>query len=69
MVVERTGQGNDWSPPEPLFEVEETSGGLMRNYDLAPDGRFVMTRAAGAGSEIEVVLDFAEELRRKVPRD
>ena len=69
MAVERMGEGNEWGRPQPLFEFELDSGSLMRDYDLAPDGRFVMLRPAGGGSEIEVVVNLAEELRRKIPRD
>lgn len=43
-----------------------------RNYDVAPDGRFIAVKveaAPGSGSTAEptVVLNFDEELKRQVP--
>jgi len=57
--------------PQVLFEGPYTSGqGFRQNYDVTPDGqRFVMVRAA-QGSEqaqINVVLNWFEELKRLVP--
>ena len=59
--------------PQVLFAGPYTSGqGFRQNYDVTPDGqRFVMVRAA-QGSEqaqINVVLNWFEELKRLVPTD
>ena len=59
--------------PRVLFEGPYELGlGFRQNYDVTPDGqRFVMVRAA-QGSEraqINVVLNWFEELKRLVPTD
>ena len=53
-----------------LFEGPYSEGG--NDYDVSPDGkRFLMIRESGtsssAGSELVVVLDWFEELKRLVP--
>ena len=46
--------------------------GLVRSYDVARDGRFLMFEAEDAGSpapaSIVVVQNWFEELRRRAPR-
>ena len=57
------------SPAEMLFEVS-ASGSSDRNtpdYDVAPDGRFVMVVAEDQLQEIRVVLNWFDELERLVP--
>lgn len=51
-----------------------SGGNNYRQYHVAPDGRFIMMRRTGSGSEedselgrINVVLDWFEELRERVP--
>ena len=52
--------------PRMLFEGEYgTAPG--RNYDVSTDGRFLMIKNAGLPSEITVVLNWFEELKRLVP--
>ena len=61
--------------PHLLFEgdFDETHLGYVRaNYDVSPDGqRFLMTQpiapAEPPPSEISVVLNWSEELKRLVP--
>ncbi len=59
--------------PTLLFEGRYLSGvsagNPATNYDVAPDGRFVMIRTAeGSGlTQINVVLNWLEELKRLVP--
>ncbi len=60
--------------PTLLFEGRYRSGSEGGNpatgYDVAPDGRFVMIRAeegAGGTQQINVVLNWFEELKRLVP--
>jgi len=61
--------------PTLLFEgLYETGMGLGpnpgSNYDVAPDGRFVVIRDQGSGlAQINVVLNWFEELKRLVPTD
>ena len=59
------------STPKILFEGEyETVGGPGTNFDIAPDGqRFLMVKAspgAAAGTQINVVLNWFEELKQKL---
>ena len=50
-----------------------TTPGLARNYEMAPDGKhfvIVLDRSdaqAGANTEIEVALNWVEELKQRVP--
>ena len=57
--------------PRRLFESDYIiSEGFMANYDVTPDGdRFVMvkTRAENARAQIDVVLNWTEELKQRVP--
>ncbi|MGH9461028.1 MAG: TolB family protein [Vicinamibacteria bacterium] len=61
--------------PTLLFEGRYRSGvaggNPVTNYDVARDGRFVMVRAEeGSGpTQINVVLNWFEELKRLVPTD
>ncbi len=42
-------------------------GGYPISYDIAPDGRFLMIRSNPAPIQINVVLNWFEELKRLVP--
>ena len=59
--------------PIELFEgryAVDPFGNDMHNYDVAPDGRFVMIKEIGQEStsvQINVVLNWFEELKRLVP--
>lgn len=58
--------------PDVLFEGDyaaDTIGPGNQNYDVAPDGRFLMIKLSGGPSEsrIHVVVDFDEELKRLLP--
>jgi hypothetical protein len=58
------GGGLNPGKPAPLFEDKKAWAG----YDVAPDGRFVVTRDAdlnGAGNQINVVLGWFEELKKE----
>ncbi len=48
------------------YEPDPTPSGSV-NYDVAPDGRFLMVRSAPL-TEIHVVLNLFEELRRRAQR-
>jgi hypothetical protein len=58
--------------PTPLFTLSAwTSSPARTNYDVAPDGRFVIVRsneAETAGTEIRLVLNWAEQLKRLAPK-
>ena len=58
----------------PLFQAGRYFlGGGYRQYDVAPDGRFLMQRrpvqesAEGGAPRINVVLNWFEELKERVP--
>ena len=48
--------------PDPL-------GVGIRNYDVAADGRFLMIRGTPGVTQIDVVLNWLEELKERVPVD
>jgi len=68
---------SDFEPSRPvkLFEGSYVGvpGGVSQSYDVARDGRFVMVRREeGAGfneQQINVVLNWVEELKARVPTD
>ena len=60
--------------PQVLFEFAMlTPSGSQMSYDLAPDGRFLIIRSGaaeadgGTGSNLIVVQNWFEELKRLVP--
>ena len=58
--------------PAVLFTGRYTMGGTVVDYDISPDGqRFLMMKEAGEGevppAQINVVLNWFEELKRLVP--
>jgi serine/threonine-protein kinase len=57
--------------PRVLFEGEYERPDLMTSYDVAPDGRFAMVRGEtqSAPSTLHVVLNWFEELKRRVPAE
>jgi eukaryotic-like serine/threonine-protein kinase len=67
-------------PPVKLFEGDYGSVFAVRSYDVAPDGRFLLVKrpdeaamAAAVGrffpDRVNVVLDWLDELRRRVPAE
>jgi serine/threonine-protein kinase len=76
MVVQVTTQGGfSAATPRVLFEGPyRLSPGTLANYDVAPDGeRFLMVEPVGqadsAATQINVVQNWLEELKRLVPVD
>jgi hypothetical protein len=57
--------------PRVLFEGEYERPDPLTSYDVAPDGRFAMVRgeAQSAQSPLHVVLNWFEELKRRVPAE
>ena len=58
--------------PQVLFEFDMIqSGGGLRAYDVAPDGRFLIIRSAQAETvaapQIVLLQNWFEELKRLVP--
>jgi serine/threonine-protein kinase len=67
------GQTLDVSKPVPLLPDSYSRNlGPIAQYDVAPDGRFLMvvpTKEAGLPAQLVLVQNWFEELNRKVPRD
>ncbi len=57
------------SPPASSFDAEDYYfEAIGRNYDIAPDGRFLMIKNdAPTVPQINVVLDWFQELTERVP--
>jgi hypothetical protein len=58
------------SPPELLFEQRYAFGPTITvaNYAVSQDGqRFLMVKSAAGSERLNVVLNWVEELRRRVP--
>ena len=60
--------------PEVLFDANYFFGALGRNYDVAPDGRFLMVKEGTPANdttppEITIVLNRDQELLEPVPVD
>ena len=59
-------------PPHELFEGRYAVGSPHRNYDVSPDGRFLMLQEPPVTppapvTQMVLVLDWFEELKRLVP--
>lgn len=52
---------------EPLFEDAYTYGVGPRSYDVGPDGRFLMIEEETAPRQINIVRNWTEELKARVP--
>jgi hypothetical protein len=57
------------SQPRVLFEQQYAFGGqTIPNYDVSPDGqRFVMVKDDSASGRLNIVLNWMEELKARVP--
>jgi serine/threonine-protein kinase len=78
MMAVPINAGQEFNPGTPviLFKGDYQTGiigqGTSTNYDIAPDGRsFIMIRPEGASApnQLNVVLNWFEELKRLAPRD
>ncbi len=56
--------------PQPLFDASAYDSGIGRNFDIAPDGRFLMIKSEETTSEerpeLIVVLNWLEEVKSRV---
>ena len=62
VAVDGTGAAFGAGPPVRLFEGRYLDD-LARNYDVAPDGRFLMIKQADTLKQIHVVVNWIEDLR------
>ena len=75
LMAVRVSAGSEpqpFGPPSPLFKDRFSRLGLLAvptsNYDVAPDGRFLMVEPTGSsGTSLVVVVNWFEELKRLVP--
>lgn len=63
----RIGDDPGATKPEKLFEGEYGRSVGEKSWDVAPDGRFLMKKLLRAEYSINVVLNWQEELKQKVP--
>ena len=62
VAVDGSGAAFSAGPPVRLFEGRFLDD-LARNYDVAPDGRFLMIKQADTLRQIHVVVNWMEDLR------
>ena len=72
MMVVKVSIGPEltFSSPEQLFEQAYAFGPTrsLSNYDVHPDGqRFLMVKRAAGAERLNVVLNWSEELKQRVP--
>jgi len=68
MMAVRIGTQGTPGAPSLLFRRPYSSGPIGRgnpNYDVAPDGRFLMVRDRAHESPVYMVLNFFEELETR----
>jgi serine/threonine protein kinase len=67
--VSATAGGVSISPPRQLFEgnYDFGSGQTIPNYDVTPDGRFVMVKPESGNARLNIVLNWFGELARLAP--
>ena len=75
MMAVPVGTGEDLEPGRPVelfadrFSRPALLGDRLPNYDVSPDGRFLMVKPADTQEEagLIVVLNWFEELKRLLP--
>jgi serine/threonine-protein kinase len=71
MAAVNPGASLSVAPPVPLFTTRLIRMGQPPSYDVAPDGRFLIVRGSenqsNAAASIVVVVNWTEELKRRVP--
>ena len=72
MLSVRMTQGSEvsLSRPELLFDQQFSygTGITYAQYDVAPDGRFVMIKANADSGRLNIVLNWTEELKQLTSR-
>ena len=67
----KTGTAFTVGKPQKLFDrqmaIQDNPGSGSLNYDVSADGRFVMIDPTGKNNEVELVLNWFEELKRLGP--
>jgi hypothetical protein len=61
-----TSPSLDISVPRLVLKGEYLQGGT-RVWDVAPDGRFLLMKPVPAEPSIQIVLNWSDELKQRVP--
>jgi len=66
VAFDAAGAERLFGKPTVLFadDYEFGGGASIPNYDVTPDGRFIMIRRGPNGGKLRVILNWAEELTR-----
>jgi Tol biopolymer transport system component len=64
--MDASGAEPAFGKPTALFadEYDFGQGISIANYDVAPDGRFIMLRRGANGGKLRIVVNWTEELKR-----
>jgi Tol biopolymer transport system component len=64
--LDASGAEPVFGKPTPLFADDYGfgSGASIANYDVAPDGRFIMIRRGANGGKLSLIVNWTEELKR-----
>jgi len=66
VALDASGAEPAFGKPTPLFADDYVFGGgaSIANYDVTPDGRFIMIRRGANGGKLRVVVNWTEELKQ-----
>jgi hypothetical protein len=66
VAFDNAGTEPVFGKPTPLFadDYEFGQGASIANYDITPDGHFMMIRRGANGGKLRLVVNWAEELKR-----
>lgn len=65
VALDAAGAEPAFGKPTPLFadDYEFGGGASIANYDVTPDGRFIMIRRGPNGGTLRVAINWTEELK------
>jgi hypothetical protein len=66
VTLDASGTEPVFGKPTPLFadDYDFGQGISIANYDVTPDGRFIMIRRGANGGKLRVVVNWTEELKQ-----
>jgi Tol biopolymer transport system component len=66
VTLDARGAEPVFGKPVPLFQddYDFSAGASIANYDVTPDGRFIMIRGGVKGGRLHVVVNWTEELKQ-----
>jgi hypothetical protein len=64
--MDASGAEPTFGKPTPLFadEYEFGQSRSIANYDVTPDGHFIMLRRGASGGKVRVVVNWTQELKQ-----